>query len=128
MNVPPVMSKKRQTAQTKMTAMLTSISTVFVICHSLEPFVHTPVYTSISGPCGIYSELYNFLVITVNVSEAISYASNFISYWIFNKQFIITLKLMTSCMRTSKVDVDVYRPATTFQTGVPITSLKRYRQ
>ena len=108
MNVPPAMSKN--------------------ICHSLEPCVHTPVYTSIAGPCGIYSELYNFLVITVNVSEAISYASNFISYWIFNKQFVITLKLMSSCMRTRKVDVDVYRPATTFQTGVPITILKRYRQ
>ena len=128
MNVPPVMSKKRQTAQTRMTAMLTSISTVFVICHSLEPFVHTPIYTSIAGACGIYSELYNFLVVTVNVSEAISYASNFVSYWIFNKQFVITLKLMASCMRTHKVDVDVYRPTATFQTGIPITSLKRYRQ
>ena len=128
MNVPPVMSEKRQTAQTRMTVMLTSISTVFVICHSLEPFVHTPVYKSIAGPCGIYSELYNFLLVTVNVFESISYACNFISYWIFNKQFVITLKLMASCMRTRKVDVDVYRPATTFQTGVPIASLKRYRQ
>ena len=82
MNIPTVMSKKRQNAQTRMTAMLTSISTVFLICHSLESFVRTPVYTSIAGHGSTHTDLYNILVVTVNIAE--SFASNFISYWVFN--------------------------------------------
>ena len=93
------MFKKRQKAQERMTAMLISISTVFAITHALEPFLINNIYTEIAGPCSNYSDVYNTLLMCVNTAECVSFASNFVSYCCFNKQFVDSLKEMFSCCK-----------------------------
>ena len=99
MNLATFMFQKRQKAQDRMTAMLISISTVFAVTHALEPFLISNIYTMIAGPCSNYTDLYNTLLICVNTAEAVSFASNFVSYCCFNKQFVETLKELFSCFK-----------------------------
>ena len=69
------------------TAMVVSISVVYVLCHFIEPFSHTGIYSSIFGKCKVYSKNHRILLVTTNITELFSYASNFYFYCIFNKQF-----------------------------------------
>ncbi len=89
--------QRRTQKQTKMTKMLLSISTVFIVCHALEPFIQPEVYQTMVGECSHYSSDYHILLLAVTLAEAVSFASNFVSYCTFNKCFTITLKRMLRC-------------------------------
>ena len=91
---------KRNDTQYKMTQMLLSITMVFLITKLLEPFIHPSIYTNIFGTCSDYSTNYNILVVVANTAESISFASNFISYCVFNQQFVTTLKTTFGCSST----------------------------
>ena len=99
MNLVTIMSLKRKSAQERMTAMLLSISMVFAISNVMEPFLVPSVYNEMAGPCGNYTDLYNTLLMVVNVAESISFASNFVSYCCFNKQFVVSLTEMVRYMK-----------------------------
>lgn len=99
MNLATALAQRRQNAQDRMTAMLLSISIVFAMTHALEPFLLTNIYTEIAGPCSNYTDLYNTLLMIVNVAESVSFASNFVSYCSFNTHFVTTMKDMFSCFK-----------------------------
>ena len=73
--------------QIRVTIMLISISVVYLICHLPEPFAHQAIYSSIFGPCSVYSKAFRVYVMVTNNLELFSYAINFIPYCIFNEQF-----------------------------------------
>ena len=83
--------------QMKITAMVVSISVVILICHILEPFSHTALFTSLFGVCSMHGVGHTVLLTTTNILETISYASNFLFYCIFNQQFAKTLKSLCEC-------------------------------
>ena len=101
----PTSRDKRNDSQHKMTKMLLSIAMVFVITRVLESFIHPSIYTSMFGTCSDHSTSYNILLVIANVAESISFASNFISYCVFNHQFVITLQALLGCASTSQVKV-----------------------
>lgn len=88
---------RRQQQQMKCTAMLLGITFTFVICHMMEPFIHETIYKAIFGPCSILTETYRNSVMTVNILEAASFASNFIFYCVFNKEFAKGVKEVFKC-------------------------------
>ena len=92
---------KRNDSQYKMTKMLLSIATVFLITRVLEPFIHPSIYTSMFGTCSDFSTSYNVLLVIANVAESISFASNFISYCVYNQQFVITMRALLGCGPTT---------------------------
>ena len=89
--------QRRQQLQTKCTAMLLSITITFVLCHILEPFIHSAVYTSLFGYCSLYTITYRTIAMFVNLLETFSYAINFIFYCVFNKDFASRMKEMLKC-------------------------------
>ena len=93
-NLATNMFQKRQSAQERMTAMLLSISMVFAVSHAMEPFLIPSVYNEMAGPYSDLTDLYNTLLMIVNTTESVSFASNFISYCCFNRHFIKSLKDM----------------------------------
>ena len=103
----PPCRDKRNDSQHKMTKMLLSIAMVFLITRFLEPFIHPSIYTSMFGTCSEHSTSYNVLLIIANVAESISFASNFVSYCVFNHQFVITLRALLGCASTTTTHVKV---------------------
>ena len=97
----PPCRDKRNDSQHKMTKMLLSIAMVFLITRFLEPFIRPSIYTSMFGTCSEHSTSYNVLLITANVAESISFASNFVSYCVFNHQLVITLRELLGCVATT---------------------------
>ena len=89
--------QRRTQKQTKMTKMLLSISTVFIVCHALEPFIQSEIYQTMFGECSHHSSDYHILLLVVTLAEAVSFASNFISYCSFNRCFTLTLKKLLRC-------------------------------
>ena len=106
---------RRSQAQTRMTAMLLSISTLFVVCNVLEPLVLPDVYTTLFGKCSQYSDQYNILLMTANILELVSFASNFLCYCIFNRSFRMTLGRCFPC-KPNVVEVDTGQVATIKET------------
>ena len=86
---------RRTKIQYRMTYMLLSISTVFIVCNVAEPFAHTGVYKVMFGTCSIYSTEFNIFGMFTNMFEFIAFASNFVSYCIFHRHFVATLKMIT---------------------------------
>lgn len=91
---------RRQQQQNKCTAMLLGITITFVLCHILEPFIHSVIYTTLFGCCSVFAMTYRNLVMSVNTLETISFASNFIFYCVFNKEFAAGVKKMLKCEKT----------------------------
>ena len=87
----------RQQLQMRVTAMVVSISIVYIACHLPEPFAHSGVFTTLFGECSRYGKGHRTLIITVNVLETFSYASNFFFYYKFNRQFACTLRAFCEC-------------------------------
>ena len=86
-------TNRRNQLQMKATAMVVSISIVFVLCHSIEPFAHSGLYVQLVGDkCKVYNTAHRILLFTTNTAEVFSYASNFYFYCLFNKQFRGVLK------------------------------------
>ena len=89
----------RQRAQNKMTAMLVSISFMFVICHLMELILYVIVD---EGDIETYfgeSEHYDILIMTAKVMETLSFASNFVFYCACNRPFSQTIRKMFNCFR-----------------------------
>jgi hypothetical protein len=77
----------RSELQVRATAMVLSISAVFLLCHIVEPFSHSGLFSTLFGVCSLYNEAHRTLLITTNILEVFSYATNFFFYCVFNKQF-----------------------------------------
>lgn len=87
--------RQRSLNQHRMTKMLLCITILFVITNCLEPFMHPNIYAVIFGKCSEYSHQRNILVLIVNTAEAISFASNFVIFCVFNPHFVVALKQVT---------------------------------
>ena len=89
----------RRRAQNKMTAMLVSISFMFVICHLMESVLYMLVD---EGDIETYfgeREDYDVLIMTAKVMETMSFAFNFIFYCACNRPFSQTIRKMFNCFR-----------------------------
>ncbi len=106
---------RRAKAQTRMTGMLLSISTLFVVCNVLEPLLLPDVYTTIFGKCSQYDDQYNILLMIANIVESVSFASNFVCYCIFNRSFRMTLGKFLPC-ESNIIEVDTQPVATVKET------------
>jgi hypothetical protein len=93
----------RRYQQTRLTIMMISISSVFVICHSLEPIAQSELYKYIFGPCSTYTTAYRTIRVLANTLELFSFATNFIFYCIFNSEFLKRLKETLCCCVSAKV-------------------------
>ncbi len=89
---PMAVYARRIQAQNRVTAMLLSISTVFVVCNSLEPFIHASIYSTLFGECSLETREYETARMFGNMFETISYASNFVTYCVFNQVFLSQVK------------------------------------
>ena len=85
-------NNSRNQLQFRATAMVVSISVVFVFCHIVEPFSHSGLFSTLFGLCSLYNDSHRVLLITTNIAEVFSYATNFYFYCLFNKQFRGVLK------------------------------------
>ena len=99
MGLPSTIQTRRTQTQKRLTYMLLSISTVFVVCNAAEPFAHPGVYKVLFGVCSIYTAEYYTLGVFVNIFEFIAFASNFVSYCVFHQHFRDTLKLVITCRK-----------------------------
>ena len=100
---PNTVQAKRRQQQTRLTIMMICISSVFVICHSMEPFAHSGLYKAAFGTCSVYTLAYKIIRVTVNTLEAFSFASNFIFYCFFNTEFLQILRLRICCCLSKKI-------------------------
>ena len=110
--LPSTIQTRRTQTQKKLTYMLLSISTVFVLCNVAEPFAHTGVYKVLFGVCSIYTEEYYTLGVFVNIFEFIAFASNFVSYCVFHQHFRDTLKLVITCRKNKITPINNERRVT----------------
>ena len=60
---------RRIQAQNRMTVMLLSISTVFVLSNILEPFIHASIYSTLFGECSLESADYETFRMFGNLFE-----------------------------------------------------------
>lgn len=84
----------------RISAMLISISAMFVVCHVMEPFSYTAVYGAIYGRDKIHNEAHMTQMMITNSLELVSFASNFVFYCAFYKPFQKTLRSL--CRRCTK--------------------------
>lgn len=105
---PTTVQIRRQRMQVRTTGMLITVSLVFLLCNIMEPFIHSGVYTSLFGRCSIYTETYALLRTVSNTLEMLSFATNFIVYCLFMKQFVVALSAKCICVKD--------KPETTVQT------------
>ena len=89
--------KRRMQAQNKLTVMLLSISAVFVLGHLIEPFMDTSIFTSLFGDCSIETLQYETIRMFGNWVESLTWASNFVSYYVFNSTFRYQLNNLAVC-------------------------------
>ena len=100
---PMAIFARRVQAQNRMTAMLLSISTVFLFSHLLEPFIHASIFSTIFGECSIETPQYETFRMFGNLFETVSYASNFVAYCVFNPIFLLYVRQLFGC-KPSKVE------------------------
>lgn len=118
--MPERMAARRQETQGRLTVMLLSISTVFVLCNIAEPFANSQIYKEMFGEDSVNEDDFYILIMVVNMLEFIAFASNFISYCIFHKHFVATLKALLLCRGTPVA------PARTRQRRLGTASLNPY--
>lgn len=98
--------RKSSGPQTKLTLMLLSISTIFLICHFGEPFIQAGV-VSVLFPSPSHSDpnsdIYFILRACFNLLEMISFSTNFFFFVIFNDQFRICLRMACSVICANRV-------------------------
>ncbi|KAK2164883.1 hypothetical protein LSH36_58g22034 [Paralvinella palmiformis] len=90
-------SVRRRRQQTRLTVMMISISFMLAVCHSFEPFAHSGLYRTIFGQCSTHTTQYQLVRVVANTLEALSFASNFIFYCVFNGEFSKRLRLLLCC-------------------------------
>ena len=95
--VPSNVSVRRRRQQTRLTVMMISISFMLAVCHSFEPFAHGGLYKTIFGPCSTHTTEYQLVRVVANTLEALSFASNFVFYCLFNGEFLKTLRVALCC-------------------------------
>ena len=103
MVLPFAVFANRIQSQNKITAMLLSISSVFVLGNLLEPFTKVSIVTSMFGECSTESSEYETFKMFSNMFLMVSYASNFVSYCIFHDVFLSQIKRLFGC-KSGKVD------------------------
>ena len=92
-----IVYKKRMKSQNKLTVMLLNISAVFVLGHLIEPFMDTSIFTSLFGDCSIETLQYETIRMFGNWVESLTWASNFVSYYVFNSTFRYQLNNLAVC-------------------------------
>ena len=91
-------SSKNKRTHVKLLSMILGIAAMLVVCHSLEPLTQPPVTIAImDDECAIYSETYRALVMFVTCLETLSYASNFLFYFMCNNIIRKSLIDMVKC-------------------------------
>ncbi|ELU13493.1 hypothetical protein CAPTEDRAFT_216221 [Capitella teleta] len=95
----------------RVSVMLVSILITFVLCHLLEPLSHSSLFAVLWGVCEVYSESHYTQIMVTNGLEWFSFASNFIFYCIFHKQFQDSLK-KSCCWLCHRHNVTAQMPAT----------------
>ena len=97
----------RAQMQMRATLMVVSISIVFLVCHSLEPFSHSSIFSALFGKCNVYGTNHRIFIIYTNAMETVTLATNFFFYCLFNKQFWSVLKGMCCCKNFNNQVQDV---------------------
>lgn len=95
---------RRQQSQNKITAMLLSITGVFIVCNILEPFAHLQICPHVFGLCASVDGTCDIVSVIANNLESIAFASNFVSYCIFNNQFVQVLQGRICCKNILTID------------------------
>ncbi len=89
---PVAAQMRRQRTQNRLTTMLLSITFVFMFCNVLEPFSHSRLCPAVFGQCAQYDGTCHIISVLGNNFEFVAFASNFVSYCIFNTHFVQVLK------------------------------------
>lgn len=95
--IPALVQARRARQQFKASVMLVSISVVFIVCHSIEPFAHGALYASIYGACAVTQPAFQIVRVVANIMEIFSYSTNFIFYFIFNSKFSHRVRIIMGC-------------------------------
>ena len=103
MVLPFAVFAQRIQSQNKITAMMLSISCVFVFGNLLEPFTKVSIVTSMFGECSTESSEYETFKMFSNMLLMVTYASNFVSYCLFHDVFLLHIKRLFGC-KSGKVD------------------------
>ena len=111
---------QRHKRQVRTTGMLITISCIFLLCHFLEPFIHSGIYSFLFGVCALYDDGYAIFRMVVNTLEMFSFASNFIVYCIFNRQFLVALALICHCKSKDSMSNSTLQDVSTVQTTVRV--------
>ena len=98
------LSSSRHQLQMRVTAMVISISVVYIVCHFLEPLSHPGIFGHFFSMCALFDHGHKALILTTNILETFSYASNFFFYCIFNRQFSNALESLCQCKQQEKQD------------------------
>ena len=100
---------RRQRQQLKLSTMMIGVSSVFIICHILEPFLPATIYSSLFGHCALHRAPYKIMRLVTNVAEQFSFASNFVFYCAFNKRFRLALRQLL-CYCSTRQEKTVSSP------------------
>ena len=73
--------------QLRVSAMLLSVSLVYLACHVAEPFSHHAIYNAINGPNSDYTAGFRHFQIAMRVLEMVSYSTNLFPYVVCNPLF-----------------------------------------
>ncbi|ELU03251.1 hypothetical protein CAPTEDRAFT_210740, partial [Capitella teleta] len=84
-------SSEVERTKIRISAMLVSISAVYVSCHVMEPFTYSAIYGVINGADQVHNEAHMTLMAITNILELFSMTCNFVFYCIFYKPFQATL-------------------------------------
>lgn len=88
----------------RVSIMVVAISCITLLSHMFEPLVHSHIYSSLFGLCPL-SSLHMDLIVTINILETVSYASNFFFYCTFNRQFVVSLNRL--CCKRNQRDTPI---------------------
>ncbi|CAD5116811.1 unnamed protein product [Dimorphilus gyrociliatus] len=71
----------------KITIMALALSTAYVLCHILEPIIHTPIFELFMGKCHLHGKVHRRITMTSNVLELSSCTLYFVLLCAFNTSF-----------------------------------------
>lgn len=88
----------------KISVMALALSTAYVLCHILEPFIHTPIFELFMGKCKLHGDVHRRITMTSNVLELASCTVYFILLCAFNVSFRRAAKFHL-CMGKKNVQI-----------------------
>ena len=93
-----------QRAKSKTTMLLVCLCTVFLVCHTPEPFGHVPIFRSLFGDCLLFGCAHQIYVMVTNILELLSFAIPFYIYVTLNNMFRKSVIECILCGRESNIN------------------------